>query len=252
MKNTKLILLLLLSLVIVGCDGDFEEVNTDPNNPTEVPAHLLLGNLIRQNQNTIYGAQRGGDMGECWAQHWSKVQYNDEARYSPRRGVIDAIWDELYASVLSDAKSMYELAGTEGNTNLQGVSLVLQANTFQILTDLYGPIPFAEALNASIEQPAYSTSQEVYAGIIAMLDQADALFASGSGDVTASSDLMYAGDVSKWVKFGNSLKFKALMRSNGSSADLQALVFEGKMFASNADSAQLVYKALAPDANPIY
>ena len=22
-------------------------------------------------------AQAGGDMGECWAQHWSKVQYND-------------------------------------------------------------------------------------------------------------------------------------------------------------------------------
>lgn len=252
MKNTKIIFLLFLSLVIASCDSDFGEVNTDPDNATEVPAHLLLGNIIRINQNVIYNAQGGGDMGECWAQHWSKVQYNDEARYVPRRGVIDGIWNNLYADVLSDAKSMYELAETEGNTNLQAVSLIMQANTFQILTDLYGPIPFAEALNPSIEQPAYSTSEEVYAGVIAMLDQADALLASGTGEITATSDLLYAGDVSKWVKLGNSLKFKALMRSNGSAAELQALVTEGAMFASNADSAEFVYTALAPDANPIY
>ncbi|MDO6597856.1 SusD/RagB family nutrient-binding outer membrane lipoprotein [Oceanihabitans sp. 2_MG-2023] len=250
MKNTKIIFLLFLSLVIASCDKDFEEVNTDPDNATEIPAHLLLGNIIRVNQNIIYNAQIGGDMGECWAQHWSKVQYNDEARYSPRRGNIDALWNSLYADVLSDAKSMYELAEAEGNSNLQAISLILQANAFQLLTDLYGPVPFAEALDSAIEQPAYSTSQEVYAGIIAMLNQADALF--GSGDVTASSDLLYAGDVTKWEKFGNSLKFKVLMRSNGSAAELQALVTEGKMFTSNADSAQIIYNAIAPDANPIY
>ncbi|WP_452228654.1 SusD/RagB family nutrient-binding outer membrane lipoprotein [Lacinutrix sp. MEBiC02404] len=252
MKNTKIIFLLLLSLVIASCDSDFGEVNTDPDNATEVPAHLLLGNIIRINQNVVYNAQGGGDMGECWAQHWSKVQYNDEARYVPRRAVIDGIWNNLYADVLSDAKSMYQLAEAEGNTNLQAVSLIMQANAFQILTDLYGPIPFAEALNPAIEQPAYSTSQEVYAGILEMLTQADALLASGTGEITASSDLLYAGDVSKWEKFGNSLKFKVLMRSNGSASELQALVTEGKMFASNADSAQLVYNEIAPDANPIY
>ena len=86
--------------------------------------------------------QQGGDMGMCWAQQVSKVQYNDEERYIPRRGAIDAIWSTLYASVISDAKSMYTLAEAEGNTNIMGISLVLQANAFQILTDLYGPIPF--------------------------------------------------------------------------------------------------------------
>lgn len=243
---------MFLSLAVFSCDQDFEEVNTDPNNATVIPAHLLLGNLIRINQNEMYLVQGSGDMGECWAQHWSKVQYNDEARYIPRRGSIDRIWNVLYASVLSDAKSMYELAGEEGNSNLQAVSLIIQANSFQILTDLYGPIPFAEALNEAVEQPAYSTSEEVYAGILSMLDQADALLAANTGEIVATSDLLYSGDASKWQKLGNSLKFKALMRSNGSNSELQALVNEGQMFSSNADNAQLVYTDLDPDANPIF
>lgn len=142
MKKIKLIFVLFASLLLQNCTKDFEEVNNDPNKPTEVPAHLFLGNIIRVNQNAIYNTFVGGDMGLCWSQQWSKVQYNDEERYLPRRGVIDGIWDVLYADAISDAKSMYNKAELEGNTNLQGISLVLQANTFQILTDIYGPVPF--------------------------------------------------------------------------------------------------------------
>jgi len=249
MKTIKLVLSLLL-IASFSCTKDFEEVNTDPDNPTAVPAHLFLGNLIRLTQNTIYHAQRGGDMGECWAQHWSKVQYNDEARYIPRRGVIDGIWSTLYSSVIADAKAMYDLAGIDGNTNLQGTALVMQANAFQILTELYGPIPFDEAVTDGIDQPAYNTSQEVFSGVIAMLTQADELFSQNTGEIPASSDLLYGGDVSKWKKLANSLKFKALMRSGGASSELQSLV--GSMFTSNADSAQLAYLANDPDANPIF
>ena len=249
MRNLKIILSLLL-VATFGCSEDFERVNTDPDKATEVPAHLFLGNLITTTQNTIYHAQRGGDMGECWAQHWSKVQYNDEARYVTRRGVIDNIWSTLYARVIEDAKAMYDLAVIEGNTNLQGAALVMQANAFQILTELFGPVPFDEAVVEGIDQPAYNTSQEVFAGVIAMLTQADALFAQNIGEITASSDLLYGGDASKWKKLANSLKFKALMRSGGASSELQALV--GTMFTSNADSAQLAYLENNPDANPIY
>ncbi|MEZ4793576.1 MAG: SusD/RagB family nutrient-binding outer membrane lipoprotein [Gelidibacter sp.] len=251
MKNIKYTLLAVLAFIAVSCDKDFETVNTDPNNPTVIPAHLLLGNIIRTNQNVIYNAQAGGDMGECWGQHWSKVQYNSEARYIPRRGVIDGIWNSLYASVISDAKSMYDLAESEGNDNLKGASLVLRANAYQILVDLYGPVPFSQAITPGINQPAYDSGEDVYAGIIDMLDQAVSLFSPNGGDIPASSDLLYGGDSSKWKKLANSLKFKVLMRSHNT-AGLQALVSGGNLFSSNDDSAQLIYTANNPDANPIY
>jgi hypothetical protein len=253
MKKINIILYTFLSfLLVTSCDTDFEELNTDPNNSTAVPAHLLLGGPQRIYMNTLYSAQRGGDMGECWAQHWSKVQYNDEARYVPRRGVIDGVWNTMYASVISESKAMFTLAEAEGNSALQGVSLVMQAVAFQTLVDLYGPVPFTEAVNGDILQPAYDSEATVYEGILSLLTEADELL-SGGGTIFSTSDLFYAGDASKWKKLANSLKFRALMRISSTrsvGAELQPLI--GKMFTSNDDSAQLAYLAAPDDANPIF
>ena len=255
MKKIKLLSLILTAFLLQNCTQDFEAVNTDPNSPTDVPAHLFLGNIIRVNQNIIYNAQIGGDMGLCWAQHWSKVQYNDEEKYRPRRGVIDNIWDALYADVISDAKSMYNKAEIEENKNLQAISLVLQANTFQILTDVYGPVPFSEVGQLGNLKPKFDSQEDVYNGILDLLTQADELFAAGEGEVPSTSDLVYGGDVSKWKKLGKSLHFKALLRISNKldvGSQLQALVNSGELISSNDESAQLIYLAAQPDANPIY
>ena len=255
MKKFKIILLALISFSFAtGCDGDFEELNKDPNNPVAIPADLLLGYAQRQFSNATYGMQRGGDMGACWAQLWSKVQYNDEARYVPRRGVIDALWSNIYTLTVSEGTAMYNLAEADGNTNLQGVALVMQAIGYQTLTELYGPIPFTEAIKDGVLKPAYDNESVVFEGVIDLLTQATSLLSNGSGTITSSSDLYYGGDTSKWLKLANSLKFRALMRISGTrdvSSELQGLVNAGKMFTSNADSAELVYLSVAPDANPI-
>ena len=256
MKKFKIILLALISIPFAtSCDGDFEELNKDPNNPVAVPADLLLGYAQRQYSNATYGMQRGGDMGAGWAQLWSKVQYNDEMRYVPRLGVIDAIWSNIYSLTISEASSIYDLAGVDGNTNLQGAALVMQAIGYQTLTELYGPIPFTEAVTGGILKPVHDSEAVVFEGILGLLTQASSLLSNGSGTITASSDLYYGGDVSKWLKLANSLKFRALMRISSTrdvSSELQALVNGGNMFASNADSAELVYLSVAPDANPIW
>ncbi|WJJ97561.1 SusD/RagB family nutrient-binding outer membrane lipoprotein [Algibacter luteus] len=256
MKKFKIILFALISFSFAtGCDGDFEELNKDPNNPVAIPADLLLGYAQRQFSNATYGMQRGGDMGACWAQLWSKVQYNDEARYVPRRGVVDALWDNIFTLTVSEGKAMYDLAEADGNTNLQGVALVMQAIGYQTLVELYGPIPFTEAINGAILKPAYDDEATVFEGVIDLLTQASTLLSNGTGSVTASSDLYYGGDTSKWLKLANSLKFRALMRISGTrsvSSELQALVNGGNMFASNDDSAEITYLSVAPDANPIW
>ena len=256
MKKFKIILLALISIPFAtSCDGDFEELNKDPNNPVAIPADLVLGYAQRQFSNATYGMQRGGDMGACWAQLWSKVQYNDEARYVPRRGVIDALWTNIYTLTVSEATAMYALAEADGNTNLQGAALVMQAIGYQTLVELYGPIPYTEAIQGAILKPAYDDETVVFDGVLDLLTRASSLLSNGTGSITASSDLYYGGDASKWLKLANSLKFRALMRISGTrdvSSELRALVNGGNMFSSNADSAELVYLSVAPDANPIW
>lgn len=255
MKKIVYLFIASIAFTAVSCDKDFEEVNITPNNSLVTDPNLLLASTIITTQNIMYNAQVGGDMGLCWAQHWSKVQYNDEERYIPRRALMNALWDNLYVNVITESKEAYNLAGDAGNTNLQGVALVMQANAFQILTDVYGPVPFTEAVVPGNVKPVYDAEEVVYDGILALLDDAESMFATGTGDFTASADLVYGGDVAKWRKLAASLKLKALMRISSKrnvNAEVQALVNSGQLFSSNGDTAQLVYTSSQPDANPIY
>jgi hypothetical protein len=259
MKINKYIIPSLLSCVLVfSCTKDFEEINTNPNGPTAVPAVLLIPSLAEGTMDLLYSVFNGGDMGSCWAQHWAKVQYNDEERYKPRDTQFDAIWNTLYAGTIQDAKIMRELAVSESNENLEGVAIIMQVYAFSVLTDVFGDIPFTEAVSASsgINAPAYDTQESIYAALLTMLDDADALFAADGGSITASSDIIYAGDYTKWQKFGNALKFRMLMRMSSAAgfnrqAELQDIVDNRAIFTSNADEAKLTYLAAAPNNNPV-
>lgn len=251
----KILLTAITSLLLFSCDNNFEEINTSPNNPDTTDPNLLIAFSMITTQNNIYSTFVGGDMGSCWAQHWSKVQYNSEERYIPRRTVMNGLGDALYINSIAELRAAYKLAGEKGNTNLQAVSLVLEANNFQILTDTYGPIIFNDAGVSGLLQPKYDSEEVVYDGILSKLDQAEALFANGTGEFTASADLVYGGNISKWRKLCASLKLKALMRISNKrdvTSQVTALVNSGLLFSSNSDSAQLAYTSSQPDANPIY
>ena len=257
MKRFKIITILLFGLLVtVSCDNDFEEINTDPNNPVSVPSDLLIPGVARSAQNSSYSTFVGGDMGACWAQHFAKVQYNDEARYIPRQGSITGVWNTWYASVISDANAMQKLAIAEDNNNMQGVAITLQAYGFAFLTDVYGDIPFSEAIQAGegIIAPIYDKQEDVYTGILAMLDNAIALLGT-SGTIDSTNDIIYGGDAGLWKKFASSLKFRVLMRASGKMSvggELQALVNAGNLFTSNDEDAKLVYLSADPSANPLY
>lgn len=251
------IFILIGLLCFSSCDRDFEEINTNPNDPTIVPSDLLVADAVRIAGNRLYSTFTGGDMGACWAQQWAKVQYNDEARYKPRESVIESTWDNLYEDVIASGKTIELLAIEEENEVTQAIGLILQAYGFLLLTDCYGDVPFVEALRAGegIISPKYDTQESIYEGVFAILDNANTLLDSGNGSVVASSDLLYDGDASGWQKFANSLKFRALMRISAKkdvSAQLTDIVTNRNIFTSNADEAKLQYLDADPNANPIY
>jgi len=254
----KILFILVGFLITLGsCEDGFEEFSVDPNNPVVVPSSLIMGDVIRVTNNLNYWSFTGSDMGACWSQQWAKVQYNDEERYIVRTGVVQSYWDGMYADVISDANDAYLFAVEEDNAAVQGAALVMQAYAFLMLTDIYGDIPFTEGIKATEGNfaPVYDSQETVYDGVLKLLTKADSTLAVGTGEFTATSDLVYAGDVSKWVKFANSLKFRALMRISGKrdvSSELQALVSSGKLFASTDEEAKMDYLDNDPNANPIF
>ena len=252
----KPVFILLVAIAVTGCTENFEEINDNPNGPTSVPAGLMTTNMVQITMNQLLSTFVGGDMGHCWAQQWSKVQYNDEERYTPRGSVINGYWTTMYSGTGTDAVSMYNLAKSEGNQNLMGVALVMHAYAYAALTDVFGDIPYSEALQAEsgINTPIYDTQEAVYDALLDSLDAANGYLSAAGGEISASSDILYGGDYMGWKKFANSLKFRMLMRISSKrdvSADLTALMSRNT-FTSMDDEAKLVYLSARPSVNPQY
>lgn len=161
-----------------------------------------------------------------------------------------ANWDtEL--GLLKPVKAGISLAIDEKDPFIQGSLLVLKSFVFGYITDLWGDIPYSEALSGrdGIFFPKFDAQKEVYDGLLADLDHAIALLEGGSNAKEGQFDLIYAGDKTKWVKFANSLKIRFLVRSyeaykkagidNG--AKLAAIVSGGKYFTSITDNASYQY-----------
>ncbi|HAN19302.1 MAG: hypothetical protein A2X13_01375 [Bacteroidetes bacterium GWC2_33_15] len=258
MKKFKILLTAFLVglLAFVGCDSGFEEINKNPNEPTVIPSDLLTADIVRNVGNTMYSTFVGGDMGSCWSQQWAKVNYEDEERYDIRETMMETIWKSFYEDGIADAVSMEKLAKAEGNDISRGVAVTMQAYTFSLLTELFGNVPFSEAIKGEEGNitPVYDAQEDIYDGIFALLDSAN-IYLAGSGSLNATTDLIYGGDVSKWQKFANSLKFRLLMRISGKrdvSAELQDIVSNRAIFTSSADDASLKFLTADPNANPIY
>ena len=93
-----------------GCTKDFEEINTNPNNPgiAQAAPNMLLTNAIESMTDRVHEIFLGHEMGSCWVQHMAKVQYPDEDRYVPRMSVINNTWTSFYAASGYDVQTIYK------------------------------------------------------------------------------------------------------------------------------------------------
>lgn len=259
LKKLPIIAILGGLMFATSCDSDFEEINTDPDKPTAISEDLQLGFIERTLINEIYDYFLAGEAASNWTQHLAQPVYNSSERYYPRLTAINAFWNTIYREVIAEADEMYRLAGEVNNPAAQGAALTLKAIGFQTLTDAFGDIPYSEAnkgLSDDIYSPKYDTQREVYVGVFEILDEALAKFKEG-GSISASQDLIYGGDIDKWIKFATSLKFRAMMRVSDtdlfSASEIQSLISSGNLITDVADNAFIAFATEdAPNANPYY
>ncbi len=248
---------LFLGLItLFSCTKDFEDINTDPNNPSveQAAPDMLLTNAVKAMTDRVHEIFLGHEMGSCWAQHMAKVQYTDEDRYIPRASVINNSWRSFYSASGMDVQTILKV----GHNNYKGVALVLHCYVSSVLTDLFGPIPYNQAWKGDeFMLPAYDSQETVYRDMITKLDEANTLLDPDGSAI--NGDILFQNDISKWKKFANSLRLRLLLRM--SARDGQFVTTEmTKMvgdpgtypiFESSADNAALQYLGAAPNNHPI-
>lgn len=255
MKNIFLKSFLLLSalFLVPACTDEFEEINVNPNSPTEVNASLLLPQIQRDMIGAVLGEAWG--IGNIVIQHTAKNQFVNEDRYL--WGELNSIWNNVYDN-MRDVNNIILQSEETGQNNYKGIALVMKSWMFSLVTDAYGDAPYTEAARGKegFIYPKYDTQETIYNGILSDLKLASELLGS-TGEVV-SGDIIFNGDPTKWKKLANSLRIRALMRISRKrdvGAEIAAIVgdpIKTPIFVSNGDNAVYNYIANSPDQFPLY
>jgi hypothetical protein len=245
-----------LVLVMSACDQGLTELNVNPNAPTNVSAEFMLPTVLQRVVGQI--AFPFGMSWDDWAQQSAQIQYPTETVGQVRPGVMSGLWDTFYSTDLKNIQAIVQKGQDAGYANVEAVAMIWKAFTFSQMTDLWGDIPYSEALQgASNITPKYDAQKAVYAGMLKNLTDAQGMLgATDIGDDFGGGDIIYGNDWTKWKKFANSLRMRLAMRMSEvdptTAKSEFVAAYQAGGFTSNDDNAQLAWAGGNNYGNPLW
>ena len=257
--------LLALPILLTGCDKNFDEINNSPNSTTKVPTPYVLTYAQRQLGYNTFDVWNSGRQSLLCAQYWAQRNYTSEDRYIFRQGTTDAFSRNTYFNLqnFQDIINLNTNADTKAAMSVYGDNAVQIATSklmiiwaVEMLAETFGDVPYTEALQiGTILQPKYDKQSTLFPKLLADAKTAvDALKTAQKG--WTQGDVMFGGDIDKWIKFGNSLRLRLVVRQSNVKSDwktvAKAIIAEGVM-ESNDDNAVIQFSGPgAPNEAPLY
>jgi hypothetical protein len=255
---TGMALTVLCAGAITGCDN-FLDVNKNPNTAEDVRMDVILpGVLMRFTQDIQgypterYGATKGFDSwGSEWLQQWSwnreRRTYSQFQHYDISSGDSDQPWNAAYQTVMNQAHQIMLKAEAVNEWGYHGIAKLILAWTASRVTDSWGPAPMSQALDPRLRDPGYDSQEEIYKKVHLLLEEAIAEMSRADARSPGAADLLYGGDMTKWVKLARTVQARLhlrLSRAPGESATARAqlaldALAEG--FTSNDDDADFTF-----------
>ena len=214
-KITILILILGLGIVFTSCDKNFDELNTNKTainslDPVPMLNHAIWKSSPAFNRHTmVYEMAIIQQMITPFGTSLAGGNYNQE-----NFEVAQNTWRNIYPNVLRN--TMDVIANNKDNatrSNICNMARIINSLGGMVLTDTYGDVPYSEAglgfLNG-MYTPVYDSQEAIYKSILNDLEAATT--ALNSTVRIETGDILYAGDINKWKRFGNSLMLRAAMR----------------------------------------
>lgn len=216
MKKIALFLIILIG-ISVSCTKNFEDYNTDKKHATEVPGNFVFANAIKALADQEASTNVNLNVWKLFAQYWTETTYTDESNYDiVNRNIANLTFRTYYRDILADLKEARNIiseevvAGDEatiGKQNRLYIIEILEAYCYNSLVDMFGDIPYTEALDIDNISPVYDDAFTIYKDLLTKTKTATDGLNAGFGSF-GSDDIFAGGDVSLWKKFGNTLIVK--------------------------------------------
>ena len=211
--SSYLLLLIISSILFIGCDNWIEGYDDDPNSSPEVSIDNLLTasqvNLFNFSENHLARSIA------IWMQQMAGTdrQYKSLGLYSFEENDYSSSWQSVYINGgLKDLRKIQTMADDKGlkGVRYKGISQFMEAYLIGMAASVWGDIPYSQALNESIDNPGLDSQDSVYASIHALLDSAIKNFASDT-TLMPQNDMFYNGDIEKWKAAAHTLKARYFM-----------------------------------------
>jgi len=251
MKNIKITLLTLMGLFLFqSCSEDImDDINSNPNEPTDVPSRLIITDVMVASAFQLTGADNSfyaGVYSELNAGNHNQTYKAQIRDGEPQKSsTYNNSWNTSYRQ-LRALKIIIEKCSAngaeQGNYQTLGVAQILYAYNLALLTDLFGDVPHSEALNIQNLQPKLDKQEVIYQEVFRLLNEAVVnLGKTTSYASLGAQDVIYGGNSSKWVKAAKGLLARYTMRLSLVKPNYQAVIdYVDASFANASEEFKLV------------
>jgi hypothetical protein len=246
MKKYKIILLLMIaSISLNSCSEDvMDDINKNVNDPADVPSRFAITDAMISTAFSNTGSELAFYTGvyvELNAGGFGQM-YNAEVRNGEPQNqtTFNNPWNSQYQTMYN-LKLIMEKCTTgseKGNFTTLGIAQILYAYNLAMLTDMFGDVPFTEALQPGvIFQPKLDRQEDLYKIVFSTLEDAIInLGKTSSYPVLGTQDLIYGGNKARWIKAANGLLARYTLRLSFKSPNYaKVLTYVSKSFANNSE-----------------
>lgn len=253
-----------LVFTLLGCSSEFLDINVDPNNPANASLDFLLTSA--QVSSAFNGSRTIHEHASIFVQHFYNLA---PSQYNLQSSNYNNDFSGLYNQSLMDLETIVDQA-TERGAGFRGyigIAKVMKGFMFAQLVDVFGDVPYTEALNGTeVKSPHYDDDAFVYDQAIALLVEAKADLnqAITAVEPNIPADLVYGGGTSavqynRWIKAANTILLRLYLNirkvdAARSTTSINALITENNFISTNAEDFQFTFGAtLAPSTrHPIF
>ncbi len=217
----KKILYIILSLIFLIGSSSCEkwlDVNVDPDNPNDQSAtpeirlpwiqHYYMYAWGTANTRTSFIAG-------ILTYNYSATNSNSRlAAWNPIQASSTTIYQNWFLGAAVNLNPLITKAEEAGAYHYMGAAYCIKAMGFLMMLDLYGEMPYTEALTGKYN-PAYDQGDVIYNGCMSDLDRAIEYFGMAQepgAPALSEGDSWNYGDVSKWIKLCYGLKARYLLQ----------------------------------------
>ena len=208
--------LLLCSIVlVVSCTSEFDNINTNKNalsklETSQLPFLFSKAQSTATNNGWNYQIAQNLFHDQYCQYFANTTTYFPSDRLVIRMDWIRAAWNPIYSEVVPQLQTLFEKYDPASAE--YAIANIWWVYTFHRLTDTWGPVPYFKAGVPGLSVP-YDAQDKIYDDMLKRLASSVTILKSKTSEQPFGSfDLIYGGDVNRWIKFGNTLRLRLAVR----------------------------------------